>query len=159
MMTIIDQRQKTGSSNLLILMGSLWLALAAAVLFFQLTLPASITVEWETATELQTAGFNLYRSQSKNGEFVRINEALIPGEGSTTSGAAYVFTDKQIAPGETYFYMLEEIEYDATANRYDEDIFSHTVPASAWWMAALTAVSLLAGLSMLAMGIRERRRE
>ena len=156
-MTIPEETKRPGSSNLLILIGSLWLLLAAAVLYFQLARPASIEVEWNTATELETAGFNLYRRQAPNDEFERINDALIPSEGSATSGASYLFTDESVKPGETYYYLLEEVEYDATANRYEDDIFSHTVPQSTWQTAALTSVSLLAGLAMLMMGIRERR--
>ncbi len=156
-MTTTEEMKRSGSSSLLIVIGVLWLLLAAAVLYFQLGRPASIDVEWNTATELETAGFNLYRSQSPNNGFEQINDTLIPSEGSATSGATYLFTDESVTPGETYYYLLEEVEYDATTNRYENDIFSHTVPQATWQTAALTAVSLLAGLAMLIMGIRERR--
>ena len=138
-------------------MGSLWLLLAVALLYYQLAQPASIKVEWETATELNTAGFHLYRSQSPDDDFIRINESLIPSEGDASSGASYTFTDKQVTPGELYYYVLEEVEYDASTNRYDEDMFSYTVPPASWWAVLLTAVSLLAGLALLVMGLRERK--
>ncbi|MCK4814345.1 hypothetical protein KA005_01130, partial [bacterium] len=33
----------------------------------------SVEVEWETASELNTVGFNLYRSQSSDGQYDQIN--------------------------------------------------------------------------------------
>ncbi len=138
-------------------MGSLWLMLAVVLLYYQLAQPVSIKVEWETATELDTAGFHLYRSQSPDDGFVRINKSLIPSEGDASSGASYTYTDKQVTSGQIYYYVLEEVEYDASTNRYDEDMFSYTVPQATWWAVLLTAVSLLAGLALFVMGIRERK--
>lgn len=146
---------KSPASNLMLIIGSLWLVLAAWLLYYQMN--PSIQVEWNTATELETAGFNLYRSPGSNGDFVRINDKLIPSTGSGVSGADYTFTDKDVAAGETYFYLLEEVEFDATTNRYEDDMFSYTVPTVTWWAMVLTAVSLLAGLALIIMSLRERK--
>ena len=156
-MSQVELSRRGGTAGWLIFLGALWLLLAGALFYYQLAQPPSIKVEWETATELETAGFYLYRSQSPDGRFVRINEALIPGAGDTVSGASYSYTDRRVTPGATYYYVLEEVEYDATTNRYEQDIFSHTVPRTVWWAVLLTAVSLLIGLALLVMGIRERR--
>ena len=39
---------------------------------------ATISVEWSTASEIGTAGFNLYRSFSVEGPYEKVNEYLIP---------------------------------------------------------------------------------
>ncbi len=67
-----------------------------------------ILVSWTTESEIDNAGFNLYRSQEENGEYTKINENLIPAQGNATSGAEYSFADypEQTA---TYFYKLEDI--------------------------------------------------
>lgn len=153
----MEHTKSQRSSNLLFILGGLWLLLAAWLLYYQLNQSASIQIEWDTATELETAGFNLYRSPTAGGEFVRINDKLIPSQGGALTGAAYTYDDKSVAAGETYYYLLEEVEVDASTNRYEDDIFSYTVPSVAWWAVVLTAVSLLAGLALIVMGIRERR--
>jgi hypothetical protein len=149
------ESSKSPAASIMLIIGSLWLFLAAWLLYYQMN--PSIQVEWNTATELETAGFNLYRSPGSGAEFVRINDKLIPNAGDSVSGADYTFTDKDVAAGETYFYLLEEVELDATANRYEDDIFSYTVPTVTWWAVLLTAVSLLAGLALIILGIRERK--
>ena len=70
----------------------------------------SIEVEWETETEFETAGYNIYRSDSEDGEFVKINQRLIPSKADPTSGAQYTYIDSDIIPGNTYFYRLEDVE-------------------------------------------------
>ena len=40
---------------------------------------ARVVVEWSTASELDTAGFNLYRSESPDGPFEKVNQNLISG--------------------------------------------------------------------------------
>jgi hypothetical protein len=142
-------------SFLMIVIGGLWLILAGWLLYFQMN--PSIQVEWNTATELETAGFNLYRSPAIDGEFERINNKLIPGEGSGVTGAAYTFDDKEVTAGQTYYYLLEEVELDASTTRYEDDMFSYTVPAVTWGAVLLAAVSLQAGLALIILGIREQK--
>ena len=155
-MSLIEQPNHNRSSGLLIFLGVLWLILATVLLYYQSVQSASIKVEWNTETELETAGFYVYRAQSPEGEFTLVNETLIPSKGDALSGASYTYTDENVEAGKTYYYLLEEVENDATTNRYNEDMFSFTVPQTAWWSALLTAVSLTAGLALLITGIRER---
>jgi hypothetical protein len=143
------------SGALMIMMGIFWLVLAAALLFYQWITPPTVRVEWETATELDTAGFFLYRSRSADGEFVRVNQTLIDSEGTAVSGAAYQYVDKEVEPGMTYYYLLEEVQKDARTNRYEEDMFSYAVPRVTWWALLLTAVTTLIGLGLLVSGIKE----
>ena len=53
--------------------------------------------------------FNLYRSETDNGEYAKINGSLIPAEGSSTQGTAYEFVDTGVQNGKTYYYKLESI--------------------------------------------------
>lgn len=154
-MSEMTPAKSQNTATIMLIIGSLWLLLAAWLLYYQMN--PSIQVEWNTATELETAGFNLYRRPTTAAEFSRINEKLIPSTGDGLSGADYTFTDKDVTAGETYFYLLEEVELDATTNRYEDDVFSYTVPAVTWWAVLFTAVSLLAGLALIIMGLRERK--
>ncbi len=146
------------SSRLLTVMGTLWLVLAAALLVYQLSNPTKVEITWETATELNTAGFYIYRSTDLEGEFTQLNEGeLINSEGSPVSGSSYSFVDSNVKPGETYYYVLEEVENNLTTNRYNDDMFTYVVPQVTWWAAILTAGSVVVGIALLITGLKESR--
>ena len=68
------------------------------------------TIQWTTESEIDNAGFNLYRSESKNGAYVQMNDALIPAEGSPLYGSFYEFVDDDVQNRKTYWYKLEDID-------------------------------------------------
>ena len=69
-----------------------------------------IVIEWTTATELDVAGFNLYRATSPDGPFEIVNDHIIAPAVDPLTGGDYSFTDDNVEAGTTYFYNLEEIE-------------------------------------------------
>jgi hypothetical protein len=69
-----------------------------------------IEVKWITATELDNAGFNLQRSLDKNSERLILNSELIAARGDELKGATYVFTDRNVTGGITYYYWLEDVD-------------------------------------------------
>ncbi|MBE2199375.1 MAG: hypothetical protein IAE79_12250 [Anaerolinea sp.] len=157
MTTEVTSNRRT-SPKLFIVLGVLWLSLAAVHLIYQLANP-TVEVRWETATEVNTAGFNLYRSEARDGDFMQINAAdgLIASQGEAVSGAAYTYMDKTVEAGKTYYYVLEEVEYNAATRRYEEDLFTYKVPFITWWTVVLTAVSVLVGFALLVAGLKEER--
>jgi hypothetical protein len=76
------------------------------------TMPGNkkITVSWTTSSEIDSAGFNIYRSTEENGYFLKINTQLIPATGSPSAGAAYEFVDSAVKNRQIYWYKLEEVE-------------------------------------------------
>ncbi len=77
---------------------------------------ATVTIEWSTASELDTVGFNLYRSETPVGAFKKINPQVVPSAGDALTGSDYRYEDHEVRPGQTYFYKLE----DVTANGVGE---------------------------------------
>jgi hypothetical protein len=71
---------------------------------------AKVTVEWTTASELDTVGFNLLRAETQNGPFEQINSNFIPAGSDPLTGSNYTFIDSSVQNGITYYFMLEEIE-------------------------------------------------
>ncbi|UCF05522.1 MAG: T9SS type A sorting domain-containing protein [bacterium] len=69
-----------------------------------------IEITWTTATEINNAGFNLYRGLSEYGERTKVNKELIPGTGDALSGASYSFIDREVASGVTYYYWFEDMD-------------------------------------------------
>ena len=73
-----------------------------------------VRVDWQTAQEIRNLGFNLYRSTSASGAFVKINDRLIPGLLYSVKGKSYSFADPNVSPGQLYYYKLEDIDASGT---------------------------------------------
>lgn len=72
-----------------------------------------VVLAWETATEVDNAGFNLYRATEPGGPWTQINPELIPAEGGILTGASYRYVD---TPGAgTFFYRLEDIDFNGVS--------------------------------------------
>lgn len=70
----------------------------------------AVLIQWETASEIYNAEFNLYRAKTKDGRYKKINDTPIPAQGSAVYGASYSFVDRPPATG-TYYYKLEDVDY------------------------------------------------
>jgi len=70
----------------------------------------AVVLEWTTATEIDNAGFNIYRAESEDGQYIKINDELIAAQGSSTDGAAYEFIDEGLNNRKTYYYQLEDVD-------------------------------------------------
>ncbi|HQK12556.1 MAG TPA: SdrD B-like domain-containing protein [Anaerolineae bacterium] len=70
-----------------------------------------ILLTWETAAELDNAGFNLYRSTAADGPYTLLNDALIPPQfPGEVIGGVYEWLDTDVQPGVVYYYKLEDID-------------------------------------------------
>ena len=69
-----------------------------------------VEITWVTESELNNAGFNILRSETKSGEFKVINvKGLIAGHGTTNEKHVYTFTDTTAKPNVVYYYRLEDV--------------------------------------------------
>lgn len=102
----------------LALIGSGVLVLLLGAAFWKTSHQALVKVEWTTASELNTAGFNLYRGERAGGPFERVNKQLIPASPDPLSGGEYAYLDQQVIPGVTYYYELEEVNLDGGKERF-----------------------------------------
>jgi hypothetical protein len=69
-----------------------------------------VKLAWVTESEIDNAGFYIWRSTEENGEYVRLNDEIIPAQGSPGQGATYDFTDKTAKNRNTYFYKLQDMD-------------------------------------------------
>ena len=74
-----------------------------------------VKLEWVTESEIENAGFNIWRAEAEDGEYVKLNDEIIPAKGSATKGAKYVFTDNIAKNRMTYFYKLQDIDVYGTS--------------------------------------------
>ena len=116
-----------------------------------------VVVEWTTESEVDMAGFNLYRSDSPAGPYVKVNATLIPGALDPLLGGKYAYTDTNVVAGRTYYYKLEDVELNGTATLHGPiEVVAEAVSPSAfanlaaWWpLAVLIAVLALGGVVLL----------
>ncbi len=106
-----------------------------------------VLVSWETATELDCAGFNLWSSDTEDGEYVRINETLIPCVGSAVEGAAYEFEDPD-CPGWYCFYMLQDINFEGDSSWHGPI----SVDSEAWQVQTAQAHQMSVGTAAASKG-------
>ena len=76
-----------------------------------------VTVEWTTASELNNAGFNILRSQTRKGAFVKVNPTLILGAGTTSEQHTYTWRDTTAQSNVAYYYRIEDVSLDGTHQR------------------------------------------
>ena len=71
-----------------------------------------IVVRWITESELNNAGFNILRSETRNGEFTKLNTKLIAGQGTTSERTVYSFPDTSAKPNVAYYYQIQDVSLD-----------------------------------------------
>ncbi len=74
----------------------------------------AIIIRWSTGSEIDTAGFNIYRAESNDDEYVLVNDNLIPAEGSPLEGSTYSLTDSGLWNRTNYRYLLEDVDVNGT---------------------------------------------
>ena len=95
-----------------------------------------IEVTWESASELDTLGYNLYRDTSAAGPGIKLNSSLIPSQGpGSPIGFSYSYTDSaNLEPGTTYYYWLEDVNQGAVATRHEPvSVTCNGAPTAVTW--------------------------
>lgn len=84
----------------------------------------AVVLEWETASEIDTAGFNILRRAEPGDAYTRITDVLIPSVGGPAWGASYLFEDDEVTPGRVYTYLLQDVDFQGQTDEHG--------PVSAW---------------------------
>ncbi|MEO8083675.1 MAG: hypothetical protein ABI780_07635, partial [Ardenticatenales bacterium] len=80
------------------------------------TADGTVDIDWETATELEVLGFNLYRRSLADGGEIKANGALIPATGSAAAGNRYHANDE---PGAgRFYYRLAVVQADGESDSF-----------------------------------------
>jgi uncharacterized repeat protein (TIGR01451 family) len=96
-------------------------------------------VQWETASELNTLGFDLLRLDPRTGTYVKVNSGLLPSILKPHRGGIYAIRDRGASPGGVYTYKLVEVE--TSGNRLSYGPFTVTVGSNPGENSGLTASS------------------
>ncbi|MFC1591474.1 hypothetical protein ACFL43_03010 [Thermodesulfobacteriota bacterium] len=80
---------------------------------------AKVTLTWETGSEEDNAGFNIYRKEAGSSDYEKINAALIPSTVGTGLGAVYSLVDENVQNRTKYTYVLEDVDINGIATPHD----------------------------------------
>lgn len=75
-----------------------------------------VTIQWTTESELDNAGFNILRSDTRDGEFKQVNAQMIQGKGTTAERSTYKWVDTTAKPGAVYYYQIEDVSFAGERN-------------------------------------------
>jgi len=117
--------------------------------------PARVVVTWETASEVDTAGFLVYRTASPAGPYTLLTQTPVPAQGDPLVGASYRYEDRDVAWGRRYSYQLAEVQRDGTEDRFDR---TASARAGVGWAWAVAAGALLAAAGAAALRYLDRLR-
>ncbi len=124
----------------------------------------AILATWETVSELNNRGFNLWRGASPTGPDTQLNNTLIPSQSQgNPSGFVYTWIDQDnLVPGTTYYYWLENVSTTGAVTRHGPVSVFFQAPTAvrlrelsagsmgdeiaAWPVALAVLASLTAGL-------------
>jgi len=74
----------------------------------------TVALDWVTATEIDNAGFMLYRSTTADGPQTQVTANLVAAKGNDLTGASYRVTD---TPGYgTFCYWLKDVDYSGQSS-------------------------------------------
>lgn len=167
-MTSAPPKQTTprSSQKLFLLIGALWLILGGVILSqLRGAVPTYIKVNWETETETETAGFNIYRVETttencdsvNEADYVQINDELINSTGSAVVGDTYSFVDNNIERDKTYCYELEDVELGGRTDRHEPILGAAPRQIDRILYIILAPLSLVVGLSLIWTGLKREK--
>jgi hypothetical protein len=73
-----------------------------------------IVLYWGSETERGYYGFNVYRGESRDGPYVKINKEIVHVAETTGTPKQYVYVDKPLEIGKVYYYYIESVSYAGT---------------------------------------------
>ena len=72
----------------------------------------AVVIRWITESELNNAGFNILRSETRDGEFTKLNTNLIAGQGTISERTVYEYADISAKPNVVYYYQIQDVSLD-----------------------------------------------
>lgn len=74
----------------------------------------SIMLRWVTQTETNVSGFRIYRGTDTELEFATMLDVFVPAT-NTSQTQYYIYYDREIFESGSYYYWLENVDYDGTS--------------------------------------------
>ena len=78
----------------------------------------AVTLRWKARAEKNVYGYLVYRSDRREGPFIRISAIVPVAGGEPESVHAYTYRDENVAPGKTYYYYLDLLTVEGLKTRF-----------------------------------------
>jgi hypothetical protein len=88
------------------------------VMFESNQIEGNVELKWKTASEVENAYFVVERSEYAEDGFIEIGR--LKGQGTTSNETQYLFVDKNVKIGESYYYRL--VDYDYVGRKSYSDV-------------------------------------
>lgn len=88
-----------------------WLVAVEMDIFEASCVDGRTVLHWRTRSETENLGFDIYRSETAQGEYQRINAQIVPAKGTSEHGEEYWYTDENVEAGRTYYYKLTDTDF------------------------------------------------
>lgn len=75
-------------------------------------------IKWQTASEVDNFGYDIYRGPKEEGPFEKITVTPIPGHGTTDEPSQYEYYDEKIEEGVEYWYYVESISIQGDREKF-----------------------------------------
>lgn len=85
------------------------------------------TLNWQTASEAGIFGYLIYRSESREGPFRRINDRIVRVPRDRQDTHDYSWIDDSVESGKTYYYYLDAVTVTGIKQRFS-GIIDRTTP-------------------------------
>ncbi len=89
-----------------------------------------VAIEWNTVSEVGTAGFYLFRLDGQTGKFLQINSRILPALVGSPSGGSYRLIDNGASPKGDNTYLLVEVENRGKQKAFGPYVVAGTGPAA-----------------------------
>lgn len=77
-----------------------------------------ITLSWETSSEVDTLGFNVYRSKKVDSQKTLVNPEIIAAVPGAVGGSTYRFVDTTAPLALVWYYWIEDVALDGTTTMH-----------------------------------------
>lgn len=88
---------------------------------------AKVTLRWKAVDGEGNYGYQVYRADSRQGPYLRVNPKIVRNPEDGAKQHEYVFEDTAVKPGATYYYYVDTID-DAGVKRRFSGVLPKTVP-------------------------------
>lgn len=85
--------------------------------FDAVSTPEGVGLRWITQTEQSNLGWNIFRSEERDGKYVKINGRLVKGAGDSITPKHYNYVDTEAVYGHTYYYYIEAVDFQGNRER------------------------------------------
>lgn len=77
-------------------------------------------IRWQVAHETGLYGYNIYRADSADGPFKRVNADVVKVMSEDGSGAAYMWRDQSAVAGNTYWYYVATVAHSGEKKKLSD---------------------------------------